>query len=173
MRRSKRELTLVCMICAAAFSFGGNATAATSPDAVGYMSVPHSTGVVVRAKVAGDFSQFDELKPQVVLKDALILVRFSPDATGKYLEPCWIRPLDGSTLTEASVNGRRLELTRQTMTNGCLVTRDFGDIPVAFHKDEVGTNWTYRCVLDFSEAQLTKLQKWIAREPERGKPSTN
>jgi len=75
----------------------------------------------------------------------------------------WIRPCEGGA-ENVIIEGTHIALSQTSFTNGCLVTRDYGRLPIAFAPDGQHsiTNVGYRCVLAVSDEQLARLRSQLS-----------
>ena len=136
------------------------------------------TGAVVQLSTPDDFAGATVQKETIVLKGVYFSAEFGvfqDQDSNQFFAHDWFRKYIQGTVEEVCIDGRRIDLLNTSYTN-CLVTKDYGAIPIAFTSGgkAPGSNAIYRCALAFSEEQLAKLreQDFGAIEQEMPRPGT-
>ena len=121
------------------------------------------TGAVVQLNTPDDFASATVQKENVVLKGVYFSAEFGvfqDKDSNKFDIHDWFRKYIQGTVEEVYIDGRRIDLLNTSYTN-CLVTKDYGAIPIAFSSggQAPGSNAIYRCALALSEEQLAIFRK--------------
>ena len=128
------------------------------------------SGMVVQLRDPGGFSNSIAQAERVTLKGVYFQGEFGFFRGMNTVLYDWIisRSVDLSGGVEhVFIEGRRIGLSEHSFSNGCLVTKEYGSLPIAFAPDGVAssTNVGYRCALAFRDEQLARLRKQLSPDP--------
>ena len=121
-------------------------------------------GVAVEFRGRANFAKAHPRKEAVVLKGVVADLRLSPEDQ-KDGQP--YRPEKGS-LSQLLVDGKDVELASREFKDRCIVTKDFGMVPVGFAKAPDDQKVGYTCLVALTDEQMKKLQQ---PAPKPAKPS--
>jgi len=124
-------------------------------------------GIVVTVGHPGVFPVYQHQRMNCSLKDVCFGAECGFYFEDTFVPHSWMTPSRGA-VEEATIDGMPIVLLDKEFKDGCIVTRDYGSIPVAFHPcDSHSTN--YLCMLVVSDDQLTAIRAVTSKKSNSGK----